>query len=188
MKKTLPLRKLLLPFILVACISLTACKKDKNPLEELPPETQYGANTFGCLVNGSAFIPQNNGSLSPVLSSYYQYIYPTASGYVFNVSATDRRSCCFGSVFINIDSAVLEEGKKYLLSKFVRGTASGGFNNGIDDNALYKTNNEVVGELLIKKIDKINQVVAGTFWYNAVNSLGDTVKITNGRFDVKYTR
>ena len=44
-------------------ITLTAnkCKKDKtpeNPVDQLPPETQIGANTFGCLVNGKVYIPK----------------------------------------------------------------------------------------------------------------------------------
>ncbi len=37
----------------------TQCKKDdlNAELAKLPPITQTGANTFGCLVNGKAYIP-----------------------------------------------------------------------------------------------------------------------------------
>jgi hypothetical protein len=31
-------------------------------------------------------------------------------------------------------------------------------------------------------------IASGTFWFTAVNDKGDTVKVTNGRFDVHYTR
>jgi len=36
------------------------CDKEDNltPEEQLPPKTQTGAQTFGCLINGEAF-PQN---------------------------------------------------------------------------------------------------------------------------------
>ena len=33
-----------------------------NPLGTLPPETQVGANTFGCLVNGDVVIPNIKSS------------------------------------------------------------------------------------------------------------------------------
>lgn len=34
------------------------CKKDKASEAQLPPVTQTGANTFGCLVNGKVFVPR----------------------------------------------------------------------------------------------------------------------------------
>jgi hypothetical protein len=41
--------------------------------------------------------------------------------------------------------------------------------------------------LTIIHLDTINQVVSGTFQFKAVSKIGDTVKITNGRFDVHYS-
>ncbi|MGC8751867.1 hypothetical protein [Hydrotalea sp.] len=32
-------------------------KKTVDPVDQLPPETQNGANTFGCLVNAQVFKP-----------------------------------------------------------------------------------------------------------------------------------
>lgn len=48
--------------IFIALAFAMCCKKtDSNSLDaelaKLPPITQTGANTFGCLVNGKAFIP-----------------------------------------------------------------------------------------------------------------------------------
>jgi len=48
-------------FFLLSTILLSLrCRKDKtaNPVDQLPPLTTVGANTFGCLVNGSAFLPK----------------------------------------------------------------------------------------------------------------------------------
>ena len=46
--------------ILVLWLPLAVgCKK--NELNALPPETQVGANTFGCLVNGKAWVPKKGG-------------------------------------------------------------------------------------------------------------------------------
>ena len=41
---------------------LSCCNKNDddtptNPLEQLPPATQTGANTFGCLLDGELFLP-----------------------------------------------------------------------------------------------------------------------------------
>ena len=41
---------------------LAACKK--NELNALPPATQVGANTFGCLVDGKAWVPSGKGLFS----------------------------------------------------------------------------------------------------------------------------
>ena len=55
---------------------LTQCSKCKNtpapadPAAQLPPATQTGANTFGCLVNGQPFTPQGNTGTSNFNASY----------------------------------------------------------------------------------------------------------------------
>src|SRR5258705_5883613 len=38
--------------------------KPKTELEKLPPATQTGAYTFGCLVNGKAWVPQSSVDFS----------------------------------------------------------------------------------------------------------------------------
>ena len=46
--------------IVLALSFITCCKKTDSleaELAKLPPITQTGANTFGCLVNGKAYIP-----------------------------------------------------------------------------------------------------------------------------------
>ena len=48
------------------------------------------------------------------------------------------------------------------------------------------TTDSVQGEFNIKKFDSTNLIVAGTFWFNAVSNVGDTMKIINGRFDMTF--
>lgn len=74
-----------------------------------------------------------------------------------------------------------------------RNTAYAQYFNGANGNStdtwLFKTKDLIYkGILTVKKLDTINQIISGTFWFTAVNSNGDTVKITDGRFDVYYTR
>lgn len=44
---------------------LVSCSKDtikSDPIFQLPPETQTGANTFGCVINGQVFYPRDGTS------------------------------------------------------------------------------------------------------------------------------
>ena len=57
------MKKLLL--VLVTTFFLSSCDKDGQIFagkDQLPPETQTGANTVGCLVNGKVFLPKKEGN------------------------------------------------------------------------------------------------------------------------------
>jgi hypothetical protein len=58
---------------LVLALTVSCCKNDDdnntNPIDQLPPATQTGANTGGALVNGEAFLP-NNQSVQPLVCHY----------------------------------------------------------------------------------------------------------------------
>ncbi|GAB2858733.1 Riean_0653 family protein [Hymenobacter ruber] len=57
--------------LLAALLGLSQCKKkDPDPASQLPPATQTGANTFGCLVNGQAYTPKGNNGMSNLYVSY----------------------------------------------------------------------------------------------------------------------
>lgn len=50
--------------LLAALLGLSQCKKhDPDPVDQLPPATQTGANTFGCLLNGQLWTPSGNNSV-----------------------------------------------------------------------------------------------------------------------------
>ena len=98
--------------VLFVCL-LFSCKKNSNkpfnPVDQLPAATQTGANTFGCLVNGQVVvIHQPFGNLTPDYGCQYQLIYPTVSGYSFNVFGTDKQDGChFKTVDVGLDSIQL---------------------------------------------------------------------------------
>jgi hypothetical protein len=178
-------------FILCLFISLTSiqCKKEKT---SLPPETQEGKNTFGCFVNGKIFVPKGGG-LRSNRDSYYQQIYQGPNGFVFHVAGADLSTASIVyDVNINCDSINISENKVYKLTNSKKGnsvgaymiissTASSTFNE-------YTTTADLTGELFIKKFDQVKHIVAGTFWFTAINSSGDSAKITDGRFDMKFTQ
>lgn len=177
----------------VLLLTSAKCRKDKNynPVNQLPAETQSGENTFGCLVNGVAFKPQGSNLSGPNLACTYQYIYSeSSSGYFFVLNASDKKDPCnITSVGFGIDSILLAE-ENYTLKNRKNGQGAGGYTVNKCYNPLfeYLTTDIINGILTIKKMDLANQIVSGTFWFNAVNAKGDTVKVSDGRFDVRYTR
>ena len=73
--KNLTMRLLLLLFTSFLFLAAACTKADDDtlttPLDELPPATQVGANTFGCLIDGVAFV---NGGGEGIL--YKTYLLP----------------------------------------------------------------------------------------------------------------
>ena len=59
--------------ILLLFLAITSCNKDSvksDPIAQLPPETQIGANTFGVTIKGKVYIPRdptgvNVGGITP---------------------------------------------------------------------------------------------------------------------------
>ncbi len=184
----------ILSVFILAFFSLIAfsCKKHKSdPISQLPPETQTGENTFGCLVNGQVFVPKGP-SLSPILTCYYPHLNTDYSkGYFFQVYAKSKgKDCELSSISIDTDSLTIQEEQEIALKLITKGGAAGRYTYYPDCSLFinYTTDSLNTGKLLIKKFDSVNQIVSGTFWFNAINENGDILKITDGRFDMEYTR
>ena len=81
----------LLPVLLFSIIILftTQCKKDKNKEPELPPETNTGAMTFGCKVNGKVFVPQDGNGKPGLFVQYINYGDVPDGGWHLNIPAFD---------------------------------------------------------------------------------------------------
>lgn len=167
----------------------SSCRKNKikEPVDQLPPETQTGANTFGCLIDGKVFIPKGDPLGGPVKKAQYQYINGRQG---FNVSARYSDGKIGKVIGISGDSIQITIGTFNLASvgagQFVGGYTYSDLNTipGIQ----YGTTDINRGELRITKFDTINQLVSGTFWFDAKNSSGQIVQIRDGRFDMPYVR
>jgi hypothetical protein len=187
------LNLILLLFLLSTFIS---CKRKDvspvNPIDQLPAASKSGLNTIGCLVNGKALVPKGDtwGDIS--YSCQYQYLDNSISkGYYFNVDVNNTKDNPSRAVYVQARSLDLEEGKTYpLVSRGVDGNAhalytSYSSSTGPTD---YFTNEVNKGELTITKLDKYNQIISGTFWFDAVNKHGEKVEVREGRFDMKYIK
>lgn len=164
---------LLVPFFLffIAC-------KDENQAQ-LPPATQDGKNILGCLVNGEVFVAQGGffggvDDLSISVSRDELHLGSSAYGKDTDVD---------GNLNINLfkDFNVYGNNIHALINDL---TQSGRFRS--ENGTLFTTGRDIyVGELNIDKLDTINYIIAGTFWFDAVSEDGEVVQIREGRFDIK---
>jgi hypothetical protein len=184
-------RSLALPFFSLIILG-TSCKKHSvppvNQLSLLPPTTQNGAGTIGCLVNGTAFVPENASIIQgPNLQCNYIY---TAGGYYFTILVSNKNNDVIKQLDIETDSVRLIQGQTILLENFAPPNANASYalisSNGNINR--YETTANVLGRLTLTKLDTIKQIASGTFYFTGVNKAGDTIKVTDGRFDMSYTR
>ena len=180
----------IIPCLLSLLLLLVSCKKEKekDPLSQLPPETQTGAGTFGCLVNGKVFIPGGvPGWAGSSLSAYYQLV---DNRYHLVLSGRMRKDGVNDFVSLFADSLKIIEGEKYRLSLRKRGNASArySYSSNVDSKELFTDGNINTGELWIKKLDTIKLIVSGTFWFDVADEDGVKVEIREGRFDMGYRR
>jgi hypothetical protein len=108
------------------------------------------------------------------------------------LTATHHETNAISDVGIFTDSLKIKEGKISIDLVRKQGHAYGQFigegkNLGLDK-ILHQTSDIYKGELWIKKYDSVNHIVSGTFWFDAVNSLGEKVEVREGRFDMRFYR
>ena len=163
---------------------LTCCDKDddkpKKPIDKLPPATQNGANTAGCLVNGEAFLPK--GNLQNRLVCNY------IDGKDFNISIGEKINDKIRSLNVISYNDNLTVGKIYQLKEFGADSKFGEYiiYNQDFSKIEYRTNSSIIGELKITSHNFDKATLSGTFWFDAVNSAGEKVEIREGRFDMEY--
>lgn len=181
--------KNLISSILFGFLAISCHRSSDNntaPLDQLPAVTQTGANTAGCLVNGKVLLPRGqkiqNGT---VLAAKYQFL---NGGYHFGLNIDDNSDSALPGIGIGSDNVNFEIGKTYILGENLYDNSKINiyadyinFNNGD-----YKTTSSITGELKFSRLDTINFIASGTFWFDAVNNNGEKVQVREGRFDLHY--
>ena len=177
----------------LALLLLTQCSKCKNadpapqdPAAQLPPATQTGANTFGCLVNGQPYIPQGRVGLGPNFAVSYD---PGFNGgdlevrtYSIGSSGNDPKK----TLIIGGDS-IGRAGNYTFKARGRQGAIflDRSFNSPCDDYDSNVTGHLISGNLNITRLDLQAGIVAGTFAFKLYQPGCDTLRVTQGRFDAK---
>lgn len=181
--KRIDLPKFILLIFLATTIS--CCNKDDDnppvePVDQLPPATQTGARTFGCLLDGEVFLPGTN-TPNP-LDCVYQYV---NGSYYFTLQSNRRiNGSDLQAMAILSNAFQIEEGFTYDLKENIPNSVAGYYSFNLDANY---TSEIHTGELKITKLDYDNHIVSGTFWFDVKDSNGVVHEIRDGRFDVRFT-
>lgn len=181
------MRKLIL--LMSLGLILSCCNKDddstpSNPIDQLPPATQIGANTFGCLLDGEVFKPG-------ITNNSYNCFYQLVDGeYYFVVGASYQKNGILKSLSLGTEKKQISQGETLNLFNRVDGNAYGLYyksdsNTGTDE--LMYTSQINTGELKITKLDFTNNIVSGTFWYDIKDNHGIIHQVREGRFDMHFT-
>lgn len=155
---------------------LLSCKKESE-YDKLPPITTTGENTFACLVNGNYFTYKHGFMQTNLHASLNK-------GSV-SITATH---ITHGTVGLSIVRELVAEWKLetpclYILKSYYDQGAR-----------FYDKNSEItytvdssqncIGEIEFLRIDTLEMVLSGTFWFDAIDQDGNITKIREGRFDI----
>ncbi len=176
--------------LLLVALTFLNCTSTDAPQDQLPPITQTGANTFGCIINGKVLMPKDSrgslGGVNPrngITAEYdsnnnfiidagnfrdnngdriYIYIYNLTSigTYSFGLS-TGQSSPTFEPTYSHSWSIISQT------SKFISNANS--------------------GIVKITQFDTSNKIVSGTFnnlTLVNIDDSNDIIQITDGRFDI----
>lgn len=178
--------------LFMLCLLLTQCKKRAlnpvatDPLTLLPPETQMGAGTFGCLVNGNAYtasyVTSARGDWMSttrlgISSSLTESAAPLTKG--ISLLLALNGSLDTNQQFTLISSAtpapLFTPGRNQFWAASAGGTCT-------YDGSYLKT-----GKIELLKFDGVTRIASGRFALTLYEPGGcDTLRITHGRFDVKF--
>jgi hypothetical protein len=153
----------------------SSCKKEN--FDVMPPETQSGKNTFGCLIDGDLFV---GGCCAPWMRVPLTATYFTMSDKL-GIDAWGKMNGepagAIGISIIHPAQNTVQTIKEISYNPFSTSSPCREY--------LTSTN----GEVFITKFDTINKIVSGRFQFtgNCSNSSNPNTKhITQGRFDLKF--
>lgn len=166
---------------LIFSIAILSCKSDDDtpPIEKLPPATQTGAGTFGCLINGKAFV-DNSGRFN----CFYQLV---DGEYYFGIGGED-------SVDNIAEIAIASLEKEIILNIDIplQSRETNKFHAILDFNNLGPgliTLNNSNSKIIFTKLDQQQNIVSALFEFSVTDTTtGKVYEITEGRFDARFTQ
>jgi len=174
-----PLRYLLLIGLAAFSLYASSCKKwfdTQHKADELPPETQVGANTFGCKINGQVWLPKGNFYTLRWRVDIFSLTQMTISA---ARAEGDSTTLLTFSVFN--DSIIYP--RTYILDN----PSNRRVRYGNLSTCYYESQTGNQSQLIITKQDMANRIISGRFSASFPAQAGcPPVEITEGRFDIKY--
>ncbi|TGE05381.1 hypothetical protein [Hymenobacter fodinae] len=163
----------------LALLSLTQCSSckiaDPAPIL-LPAETQNGAYTFGCLVNGKPFVASG--------ITRTRGDWPVANSLTIGAHAGNKQE----SVNINLLlTGLLNSNAVYALQPQNTGSSTTGFSAFCStEKCEYDGTRIKKGSLTLTRFDGVARIAAGRFAFTLYEPGCDTLRVTDGRFDMRF--
>ncbi|MDO8365486.1 MAG: hypothetical protein Q7T20_01730 [Saprospiraceae bacterium] len=180
----------LLPILAAALFSLLpACRKHSDPPDPLPPATQVGANTFGCYIDGKPWVAWIDPEIfdpslrkieasydEPGIGMYDEY------GLSINAQKVTVKDTIYEFIIFGL-KPIFEEGVVDIFSLEHIGSSIH-FDNPV---RAYEIDVSLPQMFEITNLDTEQNIFSGLFELTIVSKdKSDTLRITDGRFDIKY--
>jgi hypothetical protein len=180
MKTKLPLYLALLLFA-----QFSSCKRadtepepPANSADLLPPATQTGQRTFGCLLNGQPWTPAGNPFSGPLFSSQYfnRHLSLVANRNIVSNGITTRET-------IQIDIDDVDSPREFSIVK--KDTSFVNYQN-LNTNCIFFTDRAHPARVTITRLDLVYRIVSGRFSFTLETPSCGRVEVTEGRFDSRF--
>lgn len=157
------------------------CKDILRP--SLPAATQEGKDTFGCLLDGKAWLPNRKHTLDDMLEGHI------SGSKLFSLKAEDNQTPA--NFYLSVaDSTGIKPGTYQLRAGF-----DGSYDAVQGSTAWYLGGTANQGQLTVTKFEPFTRtgpsgatvrgaIVSGTFEFTASSNSGQTITVREGRFDV----
>lgn len=166
-------------FLTLLSLCLFSCRdRDPDP-NVLPEATQSGKNTGGALVDGKVWVASTK-FIYPPEGTFCEKMNDTYNIHIFLKHLSNNTN-----LTLNAKIKDLVIGQEYVLPQ----SSNPDTDYGIYSNSsfIYMTSlPNYKGKIKITRIDLQNQIVCGIFEFRAIDSNGNIVNITDGRFDKKF--
>ncbi len=178
-----------LTVIIGVFVFFMSCRK--NHIEEtlFPAETQSGLNTFGCYVGDEAFIPSTTlfGNVRPI-NVYYT---PASNQYYeagfLSIQGIDARYSLDVAGNVLIQKLGVFGVGEYSLSHVFNCVNPYACDGGSYYNAKEWKNYFIEsGKLTITRLDTLNKIISGRFYFISKDTSGNRKEVTGGVFDTKF--
>ena len=177
--------------IILLLVIFTFFNCSNNEQDQLPPISQTGANTFGCIINDKVLIPKDGIGVPQPKGITVKY----RTNKNFIIDAANLKDTNGDRIYLYVNNLTST------------GTYSFGLSNGDDDftfepayphcwartfdsvsGGFIYISNINSGTITITRFDEDNHIASGTFKLNVFNenNPNKTTEITQGRFDVNW--
>lgn len=177
------MKKLTLILFVLTLISTTSCNNDDDNncqgVDCLPPATQTGEGTFGCLVNGEPFV-DNSG----FFNSFYQLV---DGEYFFGIASTKDFGSIQQIVILSWMQTIQLNVNTPLEDRYNGNFFAEVAFNCICPNAV--TSSGIDGFVRFTNFTTNPNIVSAIFEFTVEDpTTGNVYEITEGRFDVQFTQ